>query len=103
MLLYNILIWLSSNEGKALKESSIAYRFALSKIALIMTNILSQFDLVFPAESRYHKAPSGRELSSKMTEGECVDDKIQLRYIAAQAPSTTSWSPSLSEGGFGEM
>jgi len=58
---------------------------------------------VFPVESRHHKALSGRELSSKMTEGECVNVKFQLNYIAAQAPSTTSWSPSLPEGGFGEM
>ena len=51
----------------------------------------------------FMKAPSGRELAPKATEGE--RDQLGLEAVnsgkreLSQAPSTTTWSPSLSEGG----
>jgi len=37
---------------------------------------LTQFDLVFPDKRCIYKAPSGRELSPQVTEGECANMKI---------------------------
>lgn len=40
----------------------------------------SQFDNVFPDKCSFHLAPSGRELSPKATEGECVICKSESLY-----------------------
>ena len=38
-----------------------------------------------------------------VTEGACGQNEICTKRIVARTPSTTSWSPSLAEGGFGGM
>ena len=70
----------------------------------------SQFDLVFPDKRCIYKAPSGRELSPQVTEGECANMKISknMRFAGSFHHATfrfaeVGWSPSLPEGGFCEM
>ncbi len=58
----------------------------------------SRFAKVFPDKRCIHKAPSGRELSPQVTEGECVNSIIpkNIRFAG-------SFHHFLPEGGFGEM
>ncbi len=69
-----------------------------------------KFDNVFPDERSFHLAPSAQdslceleELSSKMTEGECANDKFdQIIRLRRLLPSLLRNATSLSEGGFSE-